>query len=424
VTQSRLWALTAREATCHNGNVTRTTITFPAAVGITALLLSGCANDTKPTWSAASLSVVDSDTIDSKISPTTPSAVSPDGSQIFVERGGELCVVTIAESDSECRELTTALGTARWSPDSKRIVYTEDFLRQQREPDVWVLEVDGMDVENLTDDDVSVVRLDDEEERNQSNYDLFPTWTSNSELVFVRYEQGDFEQAPLLMRANIGGDVEEIGDVEIDRDQRLFSPLVIDPERRQLHTFAESRDGDPELVRIDVKTADVTAVAKLRDVRFPAIIQVSSTGDHALVVEPDALAQPRPGSEPIVLVDLTTGDKEPLLEASDDGELFATPNAAAFSPDGRAIAVAIRGGDDEANRSLWAVDVADVDGSLTLDDFEPVVEASDIDGLDADAAKGFYGFGYSNPTFGWTAEGTLVVPYGLESVVALRLKAG
>src|SRR3954452_2688332 len=94
--------------------------------------------------------------------------LSPDGTQIACfnetgrgkERNGRICLFSFANASKRCYDFPAGkfLGypvQLQWSPDSKRIAFTENPLQLVNDPDIWVMNVAEGTYADLTDDGVT-----------------------------------------------------------------------------------------------------------------------------------------------------------------------------------------------------------------------------------------------------------------------------
>jgi hypothetical protein len=86
--------------------------------------------------------------------------LAPDGSALaWVEPNSPraVCVFAFDTTDVTCTDLpdtfSARVGYTRWSPDSKYLAFSEDYLITFADPDIWLLDVTNQAVVNLTDDD-------------------------------------------------------------------------------------------------------------------------------------------------------------------------------------------------------------------------------------------------------------------------------
>ncbi len=396
---------------------------------LTVLALAACGGDDEnPSdgdgsggrWPAASLVATDATATDAGLRPIDPSAISPDGGLLFLARPGELCIVDLLDPEEQCVPFEGTVWGPVWSDDSSKVAFTDDFFLSYDEPDVRVLDVAESTVSNLTDDGVDTVLQRDEGD--QGEIDMSPTWVGD-DLVFLR-SSGDLGVAPRLMRMRAdGGDLAEIGVPRASDELRLTQRLVLSPDGDSLFTTAISfSDDPPELVRIDLASGEADTVGAFDLGEAPTgaeIVDLSSDGSLMLVSRPDLIGSDR-YEDSLFLVDLEDGSSEPVL-STNGASGAAVPVSAAFSPDGTSIALVVR--QDEAGSSIWAVDVADIDGSLTIEDATELLAADDVAGAELDDGSGFLGFDRAQ-LITWTDAGRLVVSSAFGSVVSAQVDAG
>ncbi|MGH3877307.1 MAG: hypothetical protein ACRDSK_09765 [Actinophytocola sp.] len=191
-----------------------------------AALLAGCA---VPTVSgsafpdrvhAESLRVTDERRVDVR----GPVRLSPDGTRVL-RLDPRLCVTALDGSGEQCVDNGDDGGTVRpdplhaqWSPDGTRIVFTDDFWRQLREPDVWMFDLRTGEVRNLTDDGVAELDLGGADPR--ATVDLLPSWSPDG--IFVRFARGTMgADTTSLMSLNV-----EHGELAGVREVSCATPQV------------------------------------------------------------------------------------------------------------------------------------------------------------------------------------------------------
>jgi hypothetical protein len=90
-----------------------------------------------------------------------------------------------------------------WSPDSKFLTATDDFLHQFKEPDIWILDVTSGKLENLTDDDVPAFPIA-KPPPPEANLDMSPSWSGDGTLLyFFRIRFNEYDESMSLMRFNL-----------------------------------------------------------------------------------------------------------------------------------------------------------------------------------------------------------------------------
>ncbi len=116
--------------------------------------------------------------------------LSPDGTIIFYENGGALCLYTLDAATTQCYAYTEPFGgfgrysAPVWSPDSSRIIFTESFFDMFRESDLWQLDVTTGKYTNLTDDTIDKMRLGNEDPNTLIDY--LSIFSPTGELYFFR----------------------------------------------------------------------------------------------------------------------------------------------------------------------------------------------------------------------------------------------
>jgi hypothetical protein len=105
-----------------------------------------------------------------------------------------ICIFTIATATKSCTPLTSPeleeigylqdINPFVWSPDSSRILFTEDFYDMFVEADLWTLDVQTGIITNLTPDAVfgSIMSIRD----NPTTIDLVPAYAANGAIYFFR----------------------------------------------------------------------------------------------------------------------------------------------------------------------------------------------------------------------------------------------
>jgi hypothetical protein len=333
--------------------------------------------------------------------------MSPDGRWLWWTQSAEVCAMeTAAGGTPRCVERSgpTSWQSAQWSPDGRRVVFTNDFFRAMREPDIWTLELESMQLDNLTDDDVDEFDLDDDDP--QRDLDLNPSWESNSSIVFLRH---DNEQARAeLMRVSLDGEIEEIGTIRLDERFSIFNQMhAIGGDR--MVAMSNERGRQARLVTIDLDTADMETVARMPDDlgALTGILDVSADGKWVMVYSEEAVGAR--GESVVVLVELATGEQWLLipddLATDSDAPVFAV--TARFTPDSKAVVVGTRG-----DGQLLALRVADVTRG---------VERSDV--IDLPTVEGDEPLTWAPAaTFGWDGS-TLVARGGFEQIFRLPFES-
>ncbi|HEX3053601.1 MAG TPA: hypothetical protein VHP83_23275 [Aggregatilineaceae bacterium] len=215
-------------------------------LGIAALLLSGCGDDekdeeqTKP-LDVSKLNVISIQELDMLAGPGRTSAyLAPDGESFAYVDGTALCLYTISGEQQRCIDLEEPNlhldnELTFWSPDSRHLILATDFLRQYRDPDIWVADMRMGTLTNLTDDNFEGSLLLNDEEVEPGFIDLGARFINEGQrLVFVRYPYNrEQSQTATIMSMKVdGSDLKEIGKIQTDQRYSIFA-LDQSPARKQ-----------------------------------------------------------------------------------------------------------------------------------------------------------------------------------------------
>ncbi len=170
----------------------RSTILVTFTLVILIGLLSATTHNTRAQTPAPldQLIVTAVDTLDALKKPGV-AYLSPDGKWIAYADGKALCIYTAAGEKQQCAETATGIdrNSIRWSPDSTRLTYTEDFFRTFHDSDIWVMDAATGKLTDLTDDGAFKFSIDSNANSDGSGFlDVEPRWSSDSkQIVFIRY---------------------------------------------------------------------------------------------------------------------------------------------------------------------------------------------------------------------------------------------
>jgi hypothetical protein len=324
-------------------------------------------------------------------------SLSPDGSLLAATSADGICVLSLASHEETCFPFPGTFHgglPARqrfnplvWSPDSSRIVFTEEVFYEFLESDLWLLTIENGTISNLTDDHVEGSWFD----RPTADFalDYLPAFAPNGDIYFFRSERvsdaatGIMDYTLVLHRLAAGEDTpKQIADlselpsrpnrgaaVSPDGTQFVFAMLtsstqqelwlvdLTSGEARQLTDADAMYAGMPEAARQDVMFLfDPVWVADGSAVVFESL---SSGTSLDLAVLPFGN---------YVYVDVESGNVTPLVDLTDfpvqrgalessedaDAELMRIPRDGALSSDGTAF-VYLCYGTDPANAGLVSV---------------------------------------------------------------------
>lgn len=172
------------------------------------LALAGCSSDSDEQPEAANLKVIGIE----KVTADGPVRLSPDGRHL-AQTGNDLCVTDRGGGAEKCVEKVKLDGRlAQWSPDGTKLVFTDDFFRFFREPDVWVYDVTTGDLRDLTDD--ATEKLDLTNPDPNADVDILPAWSPDGSTVWFARGDLDAERVDLMSVPAGGGDATKLGTVD------------------------------------------------------------------------------------------------------------------------------------------------------------------------------------------------------------------
>ncbi len=148
----------------------------------------------------------------------TSALIAPDGKHFaYLSTGNKtICIYSTAGQKETCTDVSKvrfAENSVRWSPDSRELTFTEDFIEYSIDPDIWVLDTSTGQLTDITDDGVNGTTVFKDM---NANIDLSPTWSNDGKsLIFIRYIQtGKQFSAPTLFSiAADGGPPEHMGEL-------------------------------------------------------------------------------------------------------------------------------------------------------------------------------------------------------------------
>ncbi len=346
-----------------------------------------------------------------------PLGLSPDGSLLAAANRAELCtyqVPSMAQQacvDLEPLEAGLRVGDVSWSPDSTRLVLTEDSFRILRDGDLWVVDAMTGELTNLTDDGFNENLAIGSPEKMAGEtfyFDVAPAWSPDSEsITFSRTTFVDGERAgnDIVTIPAAGGEPQVLLNVSPEEIGVAFFPMRWSPDGSALYyvlTPVQRSDPSTGIYRFDAATGTSEQLLGFsRDVGAPAITEISPAGDKILVFYPTA-AVTLGAFEPIFwLLDLETLEIEPLQppgETENDPGFVA---AAAFSPEGASLLIGTRRSTPDFQ--LW---------EMTIDSGEAT-----------QLVEGLSGVISVEPTIGpsWTASGLIFVASDIHSGTLLEV---
>jgi len=111
-------------------------------------------------------------------------SVSPDGRKIAVSYGRLISILDSstmeAIADTADQDAAFDPNSFCWSPDSKRAALVEDFIRQMRDSDLWIMEIEEGRMSRLFADEIKdILRAE------KGNAVIAPIWSADGEYLFA-----------------------------------------------------------------------------------------------------------------------------------------------------------------------------------------------------------------------------------------------
>ncbi len=346
---------------------------------------------------------------------TGPGAqLSPDGSIVFYQGGGGICIApadlatdptTESATDERCATFDAGFDprSIRFSADGGQLLLTEEFFRSRRDPDIWVLDIEAMTFVNRTDDGVARDGVDN------GDLDLAATWMPDGSIVFVRVDGIDGDSR--LMRLSGSGEPDEVSALSGVGPLDIAFPMVPIGDTELLALTTPNR-GPVELLRIDLETGDLTAVATIDKM---GTARISDVRDGMVLLQSEVVVgNRRDDLTSHVLIDLATGRQLDVFPAdgfTDEAGRTIQPGVATFTPDGSAIVFTRLGSESK----IGAITLEALLAGPVASDIADVMDLTDSDRF-SDGALPW--FSLDSP-LRWTADGRLVGLVRLDDVDAV-----
>ncbi|GAB3462302.1 hypothetical protein GCM10027436_72090 [Actinophytocola sediminis] len=173
------------------------------------LVLAGCSSESGPDVDSLTVSA------SAKVELSGPARLSPDATKVLALTARP-CVRDLDGADEVCvdEDVDADLANAAWSPDGTKLVFTDDFWKYMREPDVWVFDVTSGELRALTDDGVDDFDLSGPNEG--ADLDVLPSWSTDGEdILFVR-GQAKADTAELMSVPADGGEPSTLREIDCE----------------------------------------------------------------------------------------------------------------------------------------------------------------------------------------------------------------
>ncbi len=184
-----------------------------AGLMLSAVLAAGCTSavsgSPKVTLDVATLKV----SATQKLTVGNVTSVSPDGRRVLIAGAGGFCVLDRDGAHKVCadeKKVQPDKQNYAWSPDGTQIVTTDDFFRDLREPDIWVMNTKTGAVRDITNDGVTSWNFNDPPPK--ADMDLWPAFSNDGKTIrFARQNSANPNTITLESIPADGGAVTKLG---------------------------------------------------------------------------------------------------------------------------------------------------------------------------------------------------------------------
>lgn len=285
------------------------------------------------------LSTATTVTVDALHLPADDAFLSPDGNHIAAIHQNQICLFTSAGLQERCATFQSHGGldpnSVRWSPDSTRLVMTEDYFQRFLNPDIWVLDTATGAFTDLTDDRAAIA----------ANIDVAPRWSHDgTQILFLRLRgDGANKHADLFTISARGGTPTTIGALQPGGD--VAGALDWSADGTHIAYTAKLAPDDPAF---GVWVANRDGSAPRHVLPKPPVTEVAFSADDRYVAALDVtLQQYATGGQPSTRV----------VRVADGGTLPVDPDNAAlwtaWSSTGSALASIVRNVRDPARSGVY-----------------------------------------------------------------------
>ncbi|MBA3871304.1 MAG: hypothetical protein H0X30_19340 [Anaerolineae bacterium] len=253
----------------------------------------------------------------------TAAFIAPDGSRFAYIKGQDLCIYSIAGEKGECVTLDDDvhmdLETVRWSPDSTKLAFSENFLQLLRDSDIWLYDTETNTLKDITPAANRQMKLMSDPDPNVIyTVDLLPQWSSDSQsIIFIRYVFNQLKDAHAVFHKVHVKDstIEEIASADTHFALSTYG-LALSPDDTtiayNLDTRGSEKDGTWFL---DVAQQKAKFAAAPVQQTAPWSYQFSPDGKLLLVVGVDLtgpVGPAKPEASPIYTLPVSGGRQQDL----------------------------------------------------------------------------------------------------------------
>lgn len=254
------------------------------------------------------------------------------------------------------------LETMRWSPDSRYVVFTEDYLELMRDPDIWVWDTVENELDNLTDDGQIRPVMNG---TSDVFIDVVPTFLPDGRILFLRYPlvSGQVSQPHIYTVRPDGSDLTMLGELRLgDSGSERFVISALDASAEQLVFVYVGLLPTPNngVWISNLDGTDARQIVQTEPAHIPASVELSPDERYVLLVREATNNPPTSESSQVFVFDVALGELLPI-----DPERFVA--GAGWSPEGSTLLYLTYVRRDETQTGLYVSASPGTVGRLLLE---------------------------------------------------------
>lgn len=308
------------------------TIRGVAATVVVVVAVTGCSTAGTATVNTdyAHAAAAGTRTIKAKASHGAEQVIaSPDGQKLFYVDGGRPCLWTIADRSQVCapKDVQVRAGrhSGQWSPDSKAVAFTDDYLETFQEPDIWVMQADDGSVRDITNDHIEGGVMGAKE----ALIDLQPTWLDARTIVFARQHGRKASRADVSSIAAQGGAVTTL--FHLKKPIQYINGMAVSPDGTTVAYSVADRHFRSATVHL--RSLDGTGADSPVPAEYDASM-LSFSADGAYLLADSRIPYAQYGrAQPTGAMVVKLADRTTVPVTKDDAPWYPT-----WSPTGHALA--------------------------------------------------------------------------------------
>jgi Tol biopolymer transport system component len=271
------------------------------------------------TWTATAT------TLDLIAGPARTAAfLAPDGSQFAYFKGNDLCMYSLTAEKGKCvtfDRISIDIESVRWSPDSTKLAFSENFIQTFRDSDIWVYDTAANTLKDVTPDpnrDKVATLLSNTDPNIVYTIDMIPQWSSDSQsITFIRYMFNQMQDAhALFYKVNLkDSSIQEVASADTHYTLSTYG-FALSPDDStiayNLDTHGSEKDGTWFL---DIATGKAKFAAAPVQETAPWTYQYSPDGKILLTIGVDltgAIGPRKPEESPMYTLPVSGGRQQDL----------------------------------------------------------------------------------------------------------------